>query len=103
MDRKRCGPGGKVVGRCGTLVCTSEACQTATSSAWLAGIVERHAGRTKQAASSVGASGSDERFKPLDEKLKRNAESLQVANNVFSFNEALDPSHPPAWTKRRRS
>ena len=34
--------------------------------------------------------------------LKRNAESLQVANNVWDFGTEADLNHVPAWTKRRR-
>ena len=38
----------------------------------------------------------------LDKNLKRSAESLQVANNVWDFGTEADPNHVPAWTKRRR-
>ena len=38
----------------------------------------------------------------LEKSLKRNAESLQVANNVWGFGIEADPDHVPAWTKRRR-
>ena len=38
----------------------------------------------------------------LDNMLKWNAESLRIANNVWGFGAEADPSHIPAWTRRRR-
>ena len=38
----------------------------------------------------------------LDKTLKRNAESLQIANNVWFFRTEAEPDHIPAWTKKRR-
>ena len=37
----------------------------------------------------------------LEKNLKRNAESLWIAN-VWGFGEEANPDHIPAWTKKRR-
>ena len=39
----------------------------------------------------------------LGKCIKRNAESLQVASNIWGFSAERDPGHQPAWKKRRRS
>ena len=39
----------------------------------------------------------------LGKCIKRNAESLQVASNVWDFSAVRGPDHQPAWRKRRRS
>ena len=39
----------------------------------------------------------------LGKSIKRNAESLQVASNVWDFSAVRGPDHQPAWRKRRRS
>ena len=38
----------------------------------------------------------------LDKGLKRNAESLRIASNVWGFGLETDPNHVPTWTKRQR-
>ena len=38
----------------------------------------------------------------LQRCLKRGAESLRIANNVWGFGKEADPDHVPAWTKRQR-
>ena len=43
-----------------------------------------------------------EELSELDKSLKRNAESLQFANNLWGFGIEANPDHVPAWTKRRR-
>ena len=39
----------------------------------------------------------------LGKSIKRNAEKLRVASNIWSFSTKSDPDHEPAWKKRRRS
>ena len=39
----------------------------------------------------------------LDKSIKRSAESLQMASNIWGFSAEHDPDHQPAWKKRRRS
>ena len=39
----------------------------------------------------------------LGKSIKRNAESLQMASNIWGFSAERDPGHQPAWKKRRRS
>jgi len=38
----------------------------------------------------------------LQRCLKRGAESLRIANNVWGFGKEAGPDHVPAWTKRQR-
>ena len=39
----------------------------------------------------------------LGKSIKRNAESLQMASNIWGFSAERDPDHQPAWKRRRRS
>ena len=39
----------------------------------------------------------------LGKSIKRNAESLQMASNIWGFSAVSDTDHQPAWKKRRRS
>ena len=39
----------------------------------------------------------------LGKSIKRNAESLQMASNIWGVSAVSDPDHKPAWKKRRRS
>ena len=43
-----------------------------------------------------------EELSELDKSLKRNAESVQFASNLWGFGIEANPDHVPAWTKRRR-
>ena len=45
--------------------------------------------------------GEDE-LTELQRCLKRGAESLRIANNVWGFGKEAGPDHVPAWTKRQR-
>ncbi len=74
---------GKVVIRSGCRVCTT-------------------CGQGAADAQAVAAVGQAERTE-LDKSLKRSAEGLRMANNIWgSFSAKEDPDHVPAWTKRRR-
>ena len=58
-------------------------------------------GQGSAIAKTVAAAGQEDTN--LDKSLKRSAESLRIANNVWgSFSINVDPDHAPAWTKRRR-
>ena len=39
----------------------------------------------------------------LGKSIKRNAESVQMASNIWGFSAERAPDHQPAWKKRRRS
>ncbi len=53
-------------------------------------------------AETVARTAGPRQATKLDESLKRSAEGLRLANNVWFFNAEKDPNYAPAWTKRRR-
>ena len=81
VDGARCG--GKVETRHGCRVCTG-------------------CGHGAEDARIVAAGGGKSATS-LDASLKRSADGLRIANNVWGFGEAVDPDHEPAWAKRRRT
>ena len=75
---------GKVVHRSGCHVCAT-------------------CGQGASVAKSVARSQEHTAETELDKSLKRNAQSLQIANNVWGkFASWTDPNYVPAWTKKRR-
>ena len=79
-----------IVRRCNGEVIMVEGCR-----------VCKKCGQGSAIAKTVAAAGQEDTN--LDKSLKRSAESLRIANNVWgSFSINVDPDHVPAWTKRRR-
>ena len=79
-----------IVRRCNGEVIMVEGCR-----------VCKKCGQGSAIAKTVAAAGQEDTN--LDKSLKRSAESLRIANNVWgSFSINVDPDHAPAWTKRRR-
>ena len=81
-----------IVRRCNGEVIMVEGCR-----------VCKKCGQGSAIAKTVAAAGQAKEDTNLDKSLKRSAESLRIANNVWgSFSINVDPDHVPAWTKRRR-
>ena len=79
---RRCN--GKVVYRSGCRVCTT--CGQGSDIAKIVARSQEHTAETE-----------------WDKSRKRNAQSLQIANNVWGkFASQTDPNYVPAWTKKRR-
>ena len=59
-------------------------------------------GQGAETAEIMEKSLKQEGVTSLHTSLKRGAESLQIANNIWRFSSRSDPDHVPEWTKRRR-
>ena len=78
---RRCDVNVNIVGGCGVCAKCGRGAETAKTRA---GLLDR-AAETE-----------------LEKSLKRNAESLRIASNVWGFGLETEPDHVPTWTKRQR-
>ena len=84
--------GEEIVDRCNGKVAYRSACLVCTSCGQGANVAKSVAQIQERAADTE-----------LGKSLKRSAESLRIANNVWGkFDSQTDPNYVPAWTKRKR-